>query len=103
MVSHMGLSEKVIPILQVYQAKHECHYVWTITSQYGLVHRISYIDSLGQFNYGLAHASSNHVILKFVKKMGKSNGNHRNSCKQSNSCFKAIAWFYNVCNLQLKN
>ena len=61
-----------------------------------------YIDSLGQFNYGLAHASSNHVILKFVKKMGESYGNYKSSCKQSNSCFKAIAWFYKVCNLKNK-
>jgi len=64
-------------LVRVYQAKHEC--LWykcyvphclcrLIARQYELEHWIYYIDSSRKFNYGPAHASSNHVIPTFVNK-----------------------------------
>ena len=46
------------------------HSRWPITSHYKLQlgNWIYYIDSLDEFNYGPAHANSNHVIPMFVNK-----------------------------------
>jgi len=64
----------------IYQENHEC--LWyqcylphcqcrLIAYQYELEHWISYLDSLRKFDYGPAHASSNHVIPTFAHKNGR--------------------------------
>ena len=63
--------------IYIYQAKHlslwyKCYVPHClcrlIARQYELEQWIYYIDSLGNFNYGSAHVSSNHVLLTFVNK-----------------------------------
>ena len=43
---------------------------WLITSQYKLEHLTSYIHSWKKFDYGPAHAGSNHVRPMFINKNG---------------------------------
>jgi len=60
-----------------------------IACQYKAEIRIYYIDCLGKFDYGPAHASRNHRYTKWANPM-------ESSYKQLNSCFVAIASFHKV-------
>ena len=89
-----------------YQAKHKCQWYKCyvphclcrlIARQYELENWIYYIDSLGKFNYGPAHASSNHHYAyicqqKWVNPMKITESYY----KRLNSCFVTIASFRKV-------
>jgi len=93
--------------LCIYQAKHEClwykcyvpphHPCRLIARQYEVEIRIYYIDCLGKFDCGPAHASRNHRYTyvcqqKWVNPMVIV----ESSYKRLNSCFMAIASFHKV-------
>ena len=88
------------------RAAHEC--LWykccvprcpcrLIARQYGVETRIYYIDPLGKFDYGPAHASRNHRYT-YVCQQKRANpmGSVESSYKRLNSCFVAIASFHKV-------
>ena len=93
--------------VRVYQAKHECLrykcYVphcpcRLIARQYELENCIYYIDSLGKFDYGPAHASSSHrYTYVCLQKWANPMEITESSYKQLNCCFMAIASFHNFC------
>ena len=87
-------------------AKHEC--LWykfyvprcpcrLIARQYEVETRIYYIDRLGKFDYGPAHASRNHRYT-YVCQQKRVNPMEsvESSYKQLNSCFVAVASFHKV-------
>ena len=92
--------------VRIYQAKHEC--LWykcyvphcpcrLIARQYEVETRIYYIDSLGKFDYGPAHASRNHRYTYVCQqKRANSMESVESSYKRLNSCFVAIASFHKV-------
>ena len=65
--------------------------------QYEVETRIYYIDRLGKFDYGPAHASRNHRYT-YVCQQKRANPMEsvESSYKQLNSCFVAIALFHKV-------
>ena len=92
--------------VRIYQAKHEC--LWykcyvphcpcrLIARQYEVETRIYYIDRLGKFDYGPAHASRNHRYT-YVCQQKRANPMEsvESSYKRLNSCFVAIASFHKV-------
>ena len=88
------------------QAKHEC--LWykcyvphcpcrLIARQYEVEIRIYYIDCLGKFDYGPAHASRNHR-LTYICQLKQANPMEsvESTDKWLNSCFVAIASFHKI-------
>ena len=92
--------------VHIYQAKHEClwykcyvpHYPCRlIARQYKVEIRIYYIDRLGKFDYGPAHASRNHRYTCICQqKRANPMESMESSYKRLNSCFVAIASFHKV-------
>ena len=92
--------------VHIYQAKHEC--LWykcyvphcpcrLIARQYEVETRIYYIDRLGKFYYGPAHASRNHrYTYACQQKRANPMESMESSYKRLNSCFMAIASFHKV-------
>jgi len=61
------------------------------------IHWISYVDSLGKFSYGPAHANSNHRSTYICqRKWANPMEITESSYKQLNSCFVAIVSLYKV-------
>ena len=95
-----------IYVVRIYQAKHSS--LWykcyvphcpcrLIARQYEVETRIYYIDRLGKFDYGPAHANRNHCYT-YVCQQKRANPTEsaENSYKLFNSCFVAIASFHKV-------
>jgi len=68
-----------------------------IACQYEVETRIYYIDRLGTFDYGPAHASTNHhYTCVCQQKWANPMESVESSYKRLNSCFVAIASFHKV-------
>ena len=68
-----------------------------IARQYEVEIRVYYIDHLGKFDYGPAHANRNHRYT-YVSQQKRANPMEsvESSYNQLNNCFLAIASFYKV-------
>ena len=92
--------------VRIYQAKHEC--LWykcyvphcpcrLLARQLEVETRIYYIDCLGKFDYGPAHASRNHrYTYVYQQKRANPMESVESSYKRLKSCFVAIASFHKV-------
>jgi len=104
-----ALGPAALGCVHIYQAKHsslwyKCyapHYPCRlIARQYEVEIRIYYIDRLGKFDYGPAHANKNHKNHRYTNVCQQKWVNPMESMESSymrlNSCFVAIALFHKV-------